>query len=244
MRSKVDYDLGHIEGAYNAAFGADLAAKVKLLPTDKPVYVYCYSGQTAGQAIALLRLLGIDAYSVKSGFNVGGAATHTEYISKTANELPDAKASFNKEALKFVEDYLNAIPTSGNHMISADDARPLIEAGDVSVVDIRSAADFALGHIEGAVNIPFGKGMQANFKDLPDGRIIVACYSGQTASQTVVVLRALGHNADVLTFGMSATSNGWVKSLKTNAANKYFSEYPVSGSYLISWDDLFVKNRC
>ena len=69
------------------------------------------------------------------------------------------------------------------------------------------------GHIEGAVNIPFGKGMQENFKNLPAGRLLVACYSGQTAAQVTAILRTLGYDADALTFGMSSTLNGWYKKL-------------------------------
>ncbi|PKK96864.1 MAG: hypothetical protein CVV58_04165, partial [Tenericutes bacterium HGW-Tenericutes-3] len=240
IRSNADYTTSHIEGAYNAAWGTDLASKVEMLPKDTPVYVYCYSGQTAGQTIALLRLLGIDAYSVKSGFVKGGAASHPEYLETTANELPDANAEFDQAVLDYVKAYFNAIPETGNHIVSATDAKVLIDAGDVSVVDIRSAADFALGHIEGAINIPFGKGMESNFSSLPDGRFLVACYSGQTAGQTVAILRAMGHNADSISYGMSAT-DGWVKMVKANAANLYFSAYPASGSHLISWTDLLAK---
>jgi rhodanese-related sulfurtransferase len=34
---------------------------------DKTVVVYCYTGQTAGQAVAGMRLLGIDAVSLNGG---------------------------------------------------------------------------------------------------------------------------------------------------------------------------------
>ena len=37
------------------------------LPKDETFVVHCYSGQTAGQAVAILRLLGYDAVSLKSG---------------------------------------------------------------------------------------------------------------------------------------------------------------------------------
>ena len=42
------------------------------LPRDEKVFVYCYSGQTAGQTVGIMRLLGIDAASVKSGFGTSG----------------------------------------------------------------------------------------------------------------------------------------------------------------------------
>ena len=241
IRGNADYQTNHIDGAYNAAWGTDLASKVDKLPKDEPVYVYCYSGQTAGQTIALLHMLGIDAYSVKSGFVNGGAASQTAYLSTTASELPDAGAKFDQTVLEFVTDYFNQIPTSGSHIITANDARPLIEAGDVTVVDIRSAADYALGHIDGAINIPFGKGMEDELKNLPNERILVACYSGQTAGQTIAILRAMGYNADSIKYGMSSTLDGWATMVRKNAANNFFETYPASGSYLINWADMYAK---
>ncbi|HCJ57468.1 MAG TPA: sulfurtransferase, partial [Clostridiaceae bacterium] len=37
------------------------------LPKDKKIIVYCYTGQTAGQTVAALRLLGYDAVSLNAG---------------------------------------------------------------------------------------------------------------------------------------------------------------------------------
>jgi rhodanese-related sulfurtransferase len=241
IRSNADYAINHVDGAYNAAWGVDLASKVERLPKDQTVYVYCYSGQTAGQTIALLRLLGIDAYSVKSGYVNGGAATHTEFLSNEASEMPDAGAKFDQTTLTFVKDYFNDIPSDGSHIITANDARLLIEAGDVTVVDIRSAEDFALGHIDGAINIPFGKGMQSELLNLPIEHILVACYSGQTAGQTIAILRAMGYQADSIKFGMSSTLDGWATMVRKNAANAFFANYPASGNYLINWADIYTK---
>ncbi len=48
------------------------------IPTDKPIVVHCYSGQTASQTVAILRLLGYEAYNLSGGMNNGWLA----------NELP------------------------------------------------------------------------------------------------------------------------------------------------------------
>ena len=83
IRQQDVYDEGHLKGAYLASWGTDLASKVAMLPTDVPVYVYCYTGQTAGQTVALLRMLGIDAYSIQSGYNQrrdGGTEGYEAYI--------------------------------------------------------------------------------------------------------------------------------------------------------------------
>ncbi len=65
------YDLGHIPGAiqYEPKASIKLAADLKTLPTDKPIAVYCYSGQTSAFLAAYLRLLGYDAKSLLFGVN-------------------------------------------------------------------------------------------------------------------------------------------------------------------------------
>ncbi len=231
------YGESHLKGAYLAAWGSDLAEKVSMLPTDQPVYVYCYTGQTAGQTVALLRMLGVDAYSVQSGYTNGIAKTEgfEAYVDTTANELPDAGATFDADVLAYVQEYFNSVADNGNFQIAAADAKPLIEAGDVTFVDVRQAADYDTAHVDGAINIPFGQGM--DFSALPtDQQIVVTCYTGQTAGQTVAVMRALGYNAWSLKGGMN---NGWVPMVKAAAANAYFAE--GFANPVIKTEDLFAK---
>lgn len=67
-----DYsDPGHIPGAVQYTPKQDLKVDValKTLPTDKPVVVYCYTGQTSSFIAAYLRLLGYDAKSLLFGAN-------------------------------------------------------------------------------------------------------------------------------------------------------------------------------
>lgn len=239
IRQKDVYDQGHIKGAYLAAWGADLAEKVSMLPKDKPVYVYCYSGQTAGQAIALMNMLGIEAYSIKSGYNYGAVKVegYEAYVETAANELPDAGAGFDADVLAFVKEYFNSVTDNGSYQITSADAMPLIEAGDVAVLDIRSAEDFEKGSIEGSQNIPFGKGM--DFSGLPtDQKIVVTCYSGQTAGQAVAIMRALGYDAVSLAFGMKG-AKGWAYTVASKAAADYFANFDANP--VIKSEDLFAK---
>ena len=80
------------------------------------------------------------------------------------------------------------------------------KSNDPFILDVRAAADYALGHIPGAVNI----GAKVlftpeNLAKLPkDKQIVVACYTGQTSSQVVSVLNMLGYNATNLKFGTPA----------------------------------------
>ena len=65
IRAAADYANGHIPGTVNIAgkdlFTADNLAK---LPKDKPIVLNCYSGQTASQITAALRMMGYDAYNL------------------------------------------------------------------------------------------------------------------------------------------------------------------------------------
>ena len=63
-----DYQAGHVPGAVNIGAGALFSEEnLAKLPPDKQIVVYCYTGQTAGQVVAALNMLGYDAYSLKFG---------------------------------------------------------------------------------------------------------------------------------------------------------------------------------
>jgi len=73
--SEAEYlDPGHIPGAIQFTPKNDFKVdqKLNLLPTDKTIVVYCYTGQTSAQVCAYLRMLGYDAKSLLYG--VGGFA--------------------------------------------------------------------------------------------------------------------------------------------------------------------------
>jgi rhodanese-related sulfurtransferase len=118
------------------------------------------------------------------------------------------------DAQKALTEYLVAQNMDINKML---DGFVLVapDNGDVSgyhVVDIRSADDFALGHIANAVNVPFANILtEAANATKP---ILVACYTGQTATYAVTLLRLSGYaDAKALKWGMS----GWHTDFATNA---------------------------
>lgn len=77
---------------------------------------------------------------------------------------------------------------------------------DYYIMDIRSAADYETGHIEGAVNSTLGAILTDAENNTEDKPILVACYTGQSAAHAVVALRLSDYaDARVLKFGMS----GW-----------------------------------
>jgi rhodanese-related sulfurtransferase len=72
------------------------------------------------------------------------------------------------------------------------------------VMDIRSATDFAAGHVNGAINVPFANILTEAAKATKP--ILVICYTGQTATYASTLLRLYGYpDAASLKWGMS----GW-----------------------------------
>lgn len=219
IRSADAYAQGHIKGAISMPWGPNFAENLTKIPNDKPVRLYCVTGQTAGQTVVLLNVAGFDAKSVNLGWNLG--ISKVEGVDAVIETTPNAfDASVNTEIdadiQKAVEDYYTGLTkvaetTYANYKITEENAKAALDAKDDSIVflDVRKAEDFAKGHIEGAVNIPFGKGMETQFSTLPmDKTIIVYCYTGQTAGQTVAGLRLLGYDAVSLNSGAGTAATG------------------------------------
>lgn len=217
------YAEGHIEGAYNAPWGPAIGESLDFLPDDQPVYVYCYSGQTAGQTVAALNVAGIPAKSVRYGWNLGISKVegYEDVVSAAPNLFGESEGvKFDETVKAAVVDYFNNLksdPNAPSNIIPAAKAKELIDASegdDLVVLSIRQAADYAANHIPGAINIPWAKGMQEAFSTLPkDVKIITYCYSGQTAGQAVAILRLLGYDAASLKSGMGTpvtAPSGWM----------------------------------
>lgn len=223
IRRADDYAAGHITGAVNLAWGStDLADQVANIPQEGNVFVYCYSGQTSGQAVALMNLVGIPARSVTFGFKYGVATVegYEEIVDTTVYTLPalanDIDATLLAVYTGYYEDMAAAVGSNfASNVLSEANAKAIFDAADPDVVfvSIRKADAFAAGHIEGATNMPWGNTMHEMFDSLPaDKKIVIYCYSGQTAGQTVGMLRALGYDAVSLKGGMGVPGNapmGW-----------------------------------
>ncbi len=216
------YNAGHIKGAVNLPWGPDaIAENLDKLPADETIYVYCYTAQTANQAVALLNFAGFEAKSVKFGWNLGITRVegYEAVVETSVNELSGTTPYEIDPAIKSaIIDYYAGLADAKdtmfkNYKISEDLLNMLIEAEeDITILSIRQPSAFAEGHIANAINIPWGKGMQEYFGQLPDGKIVVYCYTGQTAGQAVAGLRMLGYDAVSLNGGMGTSANkpyGW-----------------------------------
>ena len=246
IRQADAYAAGHVKGAVNAPWGPAIAENLKFIPQDKTVYVYCYSGQTAGQAVMTLNAAGINAISVNLGFNFGISKVdgYEAFLEMDANEFGADEYEVTPEIQDALTAYYAGLAdvkgtTFGNYKISEASLREMMDNMDDSIyiLSIRSEADYAEGHIAGAEQMAFGAGMQENFADLPmDKKIVVYCYTGQTAGQTTAGLRLLGYDAVSLNGGMGMSINapiGWANKgfpvhVVEEAANSYFADYESS----------------
>ena len=223
IRQADAYAESHVKGAINVPFGMAIPENLSKIPDDVQLYIYCYTGQTASQTTALLNVAGKFATNVQGGFNNGISATEgfEKYVTTDAGTvLPEATYEVDPDVQAAITAYYTdmvskAGTTFANNNFAPESLKEVIDAEMevYFIYSVRQAVDFEAGHIKGAINNPFGAGMQANFEaQLPkDKKIIVYCYTGQTASQTTAILRLLGYDAYNLSGGMGKEGGaGWL----------------------------------
>ncbi len=98
------------------------------------------------------------------------------------------------------------------------------------VIDLRSATDYAAGHIAGAVN-----STMANVVTTAEGAngktIAVVCYSGQNAAFATMALRMSGYDdAYSIKFGMAAWNQTYAGTWDTKVSDALFSTFVTTAS--------------
>jgi len=247
VRSPEDYAKGHIPGAINIPW-KQIAKPESLakLPTDKPIVVYCYTGHTGQVAATVLDMLGYDVQNLKFGMmgwtqndevlattRFGPDTDQRDYAVETeVNEATetydyptlDTGADDATEIVRVAAD--NYLSNVGSPVISADALFENLNDGDASndpvVLSVRAPDAYALGHIAGAINIPWNQIADPdNLAKLPtDKQIVVYCYTGHTGQVAATVLNMLGYDAVNLKFGMM----GWTADDEVLATARYNPE--------------------
>ena len=229
IRSASHYAAGHIPGAVNIAFG-DWDA----LPEDEEILVYCYTGQSASMAAALLGVMDYDVQNLLHGMS-GWSADQNVYVTRfdaathqgnytvetTANtasgsyDYPELDNTSSSDEDDIIEAAAKTVTTK---YISAGDLNMKIaEDEDMTIISLRSADHYAAGHITGAINISLGSLADNLEKIDPDSPVYVYCYTGHSAAQGTALLNILGYDAYSLTFGMCS----WSSDATVNAGKCY-----------------------
>jgi rhodanese-related sulfurtransferase len=247
VRSATDYAAGHIQGAVNVAI-ADIVTYYKNnnLSAKTKVYVTCYTGQSAGLAVAALRLSGYtNVFSLKWGmcswayptsWNNAKTYGQTNPITKqmTANaknaagNLPTLSTGKTTGAEIF-ESRLATVLTEGFTQIGITRETVFANLANYYIVNYWPVAEYDQGHVEGAIQYtPKSDLKLATFlKTLPTNKtILVYCYTGQTSSQIATFLRILGYDAKSLQFGANRMFWDTMPGTKWNEATE-FMNYPV-----------------
>ncbi len=92
----------------------------------------------------------------------------------------------------------------GLEPVGRDELLRRVEAGDVVVVDVRPAAEYAAGHIAGAISLPLDE-LEARLAELPPEREVVAYCRGPFCAlggRGIEVLRRHGRRARRLVDGL------------------------------------------
>ncbi len=124
-----------------------------------------------------------------------------------------------------MKDYVN---TDMPSLITATDVNSMNLTGQIYIIDIRSAADFAAGHIANAVNVPFADLLThvegLNMADYE--KVAVVCYSGQTAAYGTSLLRLLGYDKVYsMKFGMCSWNSNFSGGWNSNISNTYATQF-------------------
>jgi sulfur-carrier protein adenylyltransferase/sulfurtransferase len=229
VRGLEHYNIGHIPGATNTPW-RDVGNESELasLPTDQPIAVACYTGHTAGVATTVLRALGYETYNMKHGMmawtqdpdvrvqsafsedtDANNFAVETTVNTPATYDLPDLDVSGSTESAEIIRAAANAyLQSSDAPVVTAQALFGNINDGDDTndyyVISVRGADHYAVGHIPGAINIPWRTitGTE-NLRKIPtDQPIAVVCYTGHTAAVATTALRMLGYEAYNVKYGM------------------------------------------
>jgi rhodanese-related sulfurtransferase len=257
VRGAEHYALGHIPGAINIPWKA-IATPENLakLPSDQPIVVYCYTGHTGQIATTVLRLLGYNVQNLKFGMmgwtqndevlgttRFGPDTDQRDYPVETeANEATETYdypevSTGESDAQEIVRAAADAwLNSDATPIISADSVFENLNDGDTSndpvVLSVRSPDAYAIGHIAGAINIPWSQIASAeNLAKLPpDQPIAVYCYTGHTGQVATTVLGILGYEASNIKYGMM----GWTENDEVLGTARYdpatSPDYPLEGT--------------
>lgn len=163
---------------------------------------------------------------------VSSVALFSSFTSRTENSK-----TFQPNPPGEFETLLNYLESNGN-FINSDASPAFISAAEVKknlknskyhIIDVRSESWFDYGHIKNAKNVKTADLLnyfESTIKPADFDKIILVCYSGQSAAYFTGLLRIAGYdNVYNMKWGMSSwrvdfADNSWNKNLKNDFASK------------------------
>ncbi|MBK6705699.1 MAG: metalloregulator ArsR/SmtB family transcription factor [Caulobacteraceae bacterium] len=168
----------------------------------------------------------VDALATVTGLNLANASQHLQSMRRAGllSARRDGKFTLYRLADDSVLDLLDAIgriatsnaaavkevvssyfnERDAMEPVTRRELRQRMKAGTVTVLDVRPAEEFALGHVPGAINVPVGD-LKRRLADLPRSKEVVAYCRGPYcvfAFEAVAALRAAGYRARRLEDGL------------------------------------------
>ncbi len=150
-----------------------------------------------------------------------------DYASSVAGSPLDVPPGVYASTAKRLADFFAA--TKGARTLFSDQLKAKIAAGPTLLIDVRPKADYDLGHVPDAINIPLDVLFQPdNLAALPtDGTtIVLICATGHTESMALGGLVALGYQPYALRFG----SMGWRASTAMKVGTTYQANQNIAGA--------------
>lgn len=246
IRSDVDFATGHIKNAHNVAAG-DILTHIQGvdLSSYTKVAIVCYTGQTAGWAACILRLMGYDkVYSMKWGMsswnadfdkwtpNIGN--TYATQFSTTASakdpvgNLPTLNTG-KSSGQEILEARVNAVLTEGFGEAKITNGTVFGSLDSYYIINYWPENHYATpGHIPGAAQYTPKASIKlsADLKTIPTNKtVVVYCYTGQTSAYLTAYLRILGYDAKSLLFG----TNGMIYNMMSDEGLTIFSDAQIMG---------------
>ncbi|WP_117237196.1 rhodanese-like domain-containing protein [Thermus sediminis] len=167
---------------------SEFMARYGEIPKDRPVVLYCRTGNRSWQAAAWLASLGYDQV-----LNLEGGIVQWYRAGLPVDTTP-------------VEVGYGATPFQE---VGPHEAQTLL--GEALVVDVREAWEYGEGHLPGAINIPLSS-LPQRLSELPKDRpILLVCNSGNRSGVAADFLVAQGFPGERV-YNLEGGTHAWMAS--------------------------------
>lgn len=180
---------------------ASLANTGAVLLDPRPPHIF-----SLGHRAGALNVIGNDAFASRVGATVpfGSACV---ILTEDAEQAQHLRAQLAEIGYDQVLGYASPTPTEGPleqiALVDPAEAARRRGAGDL-ILDVREAAEWAEGHVPGAIHIPYPE-LRGRLDEIPRDRPVVAyCASGARSSLAASILAADGRQALNLRGGFTA----------------------------------------